>query len=376
MIARVWSDRDRLTLRLPPNRLELEPGSRLELELSPRQWRVEKTTVDGFVVIAELRPSSALSGAMSGDGGRMVENPDVIAQPPTLALLDLPSGFGPASNDPLVLVAATTPSSWQRLPVEISFGGQSVTVDAARAKSIMGRAEAVLASSAADLIDDQNTVTIKLVDTDQWLTSCDDEALAAGENLAVLGSELIQFGNALPLGAGRFRLSRLLRGRGGSEWACAGHSADELFCLLKAGTLQSVVLPNWSVGATLSATGARGGATTSILFLGENIRPPAPVHLVADRQETGDLVLSWTRRSRQGFAWLDGIDAPLGEANEQYRLSLTGVSGPVELLATQPSLTIAAADVAALGGGELTVEVRQIGDVAVSRPAQLTLPLS
>jgi hypothetical protein len=42
------------------------------------------------------------------------------------------------------------------------------------------------------------------------------------------------------------------------------------------------------------------------------------------------------------------------------------------LAATQPRLTIVAAALAALGD-VLTIEVRQIGDLAASRPAQLSL---
>src|SRR5206468_2344903 len=144
---------------------------------------------------------------------------DVIAQPLSLALLDIPSAFGPTSTEPTILVAATAPDGWRRQPVQLRFGDQTITVDPARIKSIVGRTEAALAPAAAELIDEQNAVTVALVDEGQWLTSCDDDALAAGENLVVLGSELIQFGNALSLGRGRFRLSRLLRGRGGSEWA-------------------------------------------------------------------------------------------------------------------------------------------------------------
>jgi len=198
------------------------------------------------------------------------------------------------------------------------------------------------------------------------------EALAAGANLAVLGNELMQFGDALPLGGGRFRLSRLLRGRGASEWACTGHAAGDLFCLLKAGTIQSLPLPNWSVGATLTAT-APGGPAASIQFAGESVRPPAPVDLVAQWQPSGELFVSWTRRSRQGFAWTDGIDAPLGEVIEQYRVNMIGIAGSLQLTATQPLLEVPASDAAALGSGELMIEVRQIGDVAASRPAQLTL---
>src|SRR3954468_10463114 len=78
---------------------------------------------------------------------------------------------------------------------------------------------------------------------------------------------------------------------------------------------------------------------------------PRPSTSSWDRQDSGDLVLNWTRRSRQGFAWVEGIDAPLGEAHEQYRVNLNGATGSREMSTPQPSLTIVAADVAALGGG-------------------------
>jgi hypothetical protein len=185
--------------------------------------------------------------------------------------------------------------------------------------------------------------------------------------------EAIQFGRATPLGGGLFRLSHLLRGRGGTEWACDGHSGDDVFCLIKPGTLAPVVLPSWSIGTTVGAVSA-GAASASIEFVAEGVRPPSPVNLVAEHQASGDLLLSWTR-SRQGFAWLDGIDAPLGETIEQYRATLSGSSTSLELLAGEPSVTVSALSVATLGSGAATVEVRQIGDLAVSRPTTLNLIL-
>jgi len=352
--------------------LALRPGARLQLAMSPPQWCVEKTTVDGFAMVVELRPDFSDGVPVAADAGRIVANPDVISEPLHLALLDVPAVLGATSNDPTLLLAASCESGWQRQLVTISFGGQSITVQPARAKSILGLAEGVLPPGGTDLFDETSSVVVALVDENQCLVSCDDEALTAGENLAVLGGELIQFGSALPLGSGRFQLSRLLRGRGGTEWACASHTIDEQFCMTKAGTLQQVVLPSWAVGAPVAASTEDGSAAT-ITFLGENIRPPAPVNLAAVRLNNGDLVLSWTRRSRQGFAWVDGIDAPLGEGNEQYRVTLSGVSGAIELLVAETYSTIAAADIGALGAGELTIEVRQLGDVAASRPAQLKL---
>ena len=207
-----------------------------------------------------------------------------------------------------------------------------------------------------------------------WLTSCDDDALAAGINLALLGRELIQFGRATPLGEGQFRLSHLLRGRGGTEWACQDHGPDDVFCLIRAASLQPIALPSSSVGATITATIA-GGTPAATVFSAEGLRPPSPVALTAQPQPNGDLALTWIRRSRIGFAWVDEIDAPLGETREQYRVSIAGTLSSVELVVDQPSLTVTSATLSALGTGAAAIAVRQIGDFAASRPAQLTLTL-
>jgi len=73
---------------------------------------------------------------------------------------------------------------------------------------------------------------------------------------------------------------------------------------------------------------------------------------------------------------VDGIDAPLGEAREEYRVTLEGASGSTELIVTAPSATVAATDLAALGSGALTISVRQIGDAGVSRPAEINLTIA
>ena len=90
-----------------------------------------------------------------------------------------------------------------------------------------------------------------------WLESRGDPALADGANLAVLGDELIQFGTAEPLGGRRFRLSRLLRGRLGTEWAAGLHEAGETFALIEAESLAGVEAPLSSLGgeARLLAVG-------------------------------------------------------------------------------------------------------------------------
>lgn len=67
------------------------------------------------------------------------------------------------------------------------------------------------------------------------------------------------------------------------------------------------------------------------------------------------------------------IDAPVGESSEQYQVTVIGPEGSIEYSAAAPNLEIAAAGLAGVGSGQVTLEVRQIGDAAASRPAELTL---
>lgn len=376
VIARSWASRDKLTLRLPPKRLAIEPGTKVTLPLSPSDWVVDQVTVDGFVVVAELHASSSAAAQIAGDAGRVAPNSDVVAGPLSVALFDMPNVLGLPSTGPIEIVAASSATAgWKSQAISISFSGQDLATPTARTKSRLGRAATVLASAAADLLDDQNSVDVSLDDETQWLTSCDQDGLAAGQNLAVLGGEVIQYAQATPLGAGRFRLSQLLRGRGGTEWACGSHALDEPFCVLDVAALQPVMLPAWSIGATLTAAGATG-PTFSGVFSGEGVRPPSPVNLLAELIDGGGLLLSWTRRSRQGFAWLDEIDAPLGESTEQYSITLTGVATQIELASNQPNATASPETLTALGAGPVVIEVRQIGDFAASHPAQTSITLS
>ena len=378
MIAREWARRDKLTLRLAPSYMGLEPGTRVDLDLLPRGWSVEQCTIDGFVTVAELRPTWSTASQVTADSGRIVVNQDYIIPDPTLALFDVPDVLGLGYAGPALLLAVSNPGpSTKNYAVDVSAGAQSIQEQSARRKSVLGRATSVLGSGDQYLINDSAWVEIELIDPDQWLLSCDDEALVAGANLAILGRELFQFGVAEALGDGRFRLSRLVRGRAGTDWAMGGHDPGELFALLAPQSVRPLLLPAAAVGATVNAAvrGAGGTiiASAAMVLAGESLRPLSPIGLNATLSADGELSLRWTRRSRQGFAWIDEIDAPLGEAVERYRVTISGTLASVEIETGEPTLLLSPQQLAQAGPGRASVEVRQIGDAAASHPAQLTI---
>lgn len=110
-----------------------------------------------------------------------------------------------------------------------------------------------------------------------------------------------------------------------------------------------------------------------LVLAGEALRPPSPVHLIAEVGPAGDLKCRWCRRSRLGWAWVDGVDAPLGCSAERYRVRIQGGTSAVEVETSAQHAAFSSADLAELGSGEVTVSVVQVGDLATSHPAAISI---
>lgn len=108
---------------------------------------------------------------------------------------------------------------------------------------------------------------------------------------------------------------------------------------------------------------------------GLSLKPPSPVHLKVEHS-LGETSIRWTRRSRRGWSWLDHVDVPLGESIERYRVEITGRTGNIAVHVERPQVTLAAAELQALGAGLLTCSVRQIGDHAISEALTATFSLT
>jgi hypothetical protein len=295
-------------------------------------------------------------------------------------LLDLPIGGDReiAARPRLFAGAAGAGAGWRSAALQASFdGGASWTAaGATAAPATIGTLLAPLSARGSALVDTASSLEVELLHDGMWLESRNDSALAAGANLAAVGNELLQFGVAEQVAPRRFRLSRLLRGRRGSEWA-AEHSAGERFVLVAPESLLAVEVPAAAVGgqARVLATGlgdGPDGVEAEASVTGEALRPPSPVHLRAAWTAAGDLKIGWVRRSRGGWTWMNGADTPLGEEREAYRVTVAGAFGIVAADVAGPAFTYSAAQQAADGAARpFTIEVVQLGSHAPSRPARL-----
>lgn len=383
-LARAWMARNSRTVHLPWSAFDLAPGMAVRIEGEAGRWRVRRAMCENMVVSLELTriEGGALADAVA-EAGRPVRAADLIHGPTVLHAFELPDmGDVPAASPRMFIAAAGPQPGWRSaaLAFSIDDGARWTEAGATAAPATMGEVSVPPGTGTSWLFDDRNTLEITLLNDGMVLNDADDAQLLAGANLALIGRELIQFGTATPLGARHYRLGRLLRGRGGTEFAMVGHVPGEPFIMLESETLLPVDVPVSALGAQAkflaSGVGDPIAATAEQRISGISIMPPSPVALSGERMANGDLKLRWTRRSRLGWRWIDGIDAPLGEEREAYRIAVQrngteirvfDVSNP-DLVYPQAMEVVDRAE-----DGNLRILVMQIGTHGASHPEYFSI---
>jgi hypothetical protein len=375
----VRAGRATAAVHLPWRTMALRPGMIITIPQQSGLWRIAGFSLEKMAVGLDLARVAG-GGPLVADAaasGRAVVDPDLEHGPTILAWLDLPALDDMLHAAPRLFAAAAGPSpGWRAAALEYSLdGGTSlVSIGQTAPPAILGETVTALPGGQAALIDSRATVEVELLHDQMWLAGASDDTLVAGKNLILIGAELLQFGTAEPLGANRFRLSRLLRGRRGTEWAIAGHGAGERFVFVDTAAFRAFELPLATVGATLDllATGLGDSsvpASVSGEVAGHSIRPPAPVHLTARREAGGDILFQWVRRGRLGWAWTDN-----GEESERWLVTVMPDIGSSRTVETGAAVySYSAAEQAVDGAGSATgfaFSVAQLGSLASSLTAQ------
>lgn len=395
-LREMWQGREAIDLRLPTRGLKIDPTDVVEVPVDGvlRRYRVTSVTYG--------KPGLVLVRGQATDGG----NPDFVSTPTGSGSLP-PSAPEPVSPvriellDMPILVDGHEASSTSFYMAACPLGGgrfrgaslfqptadglDYVSATVATLASIMGATVTDLSSGPVWTWDRGNSVEVQLYYG--TLQSLPDERVLAGSNAALIGDEIIQFATAELIAAGRYRLSRLLRGQRGTEGDVATHPAGSRFIMLDPARQ---VRPSFSVarlGLTIAYRGApvpEGPAGEHALALpfangGRGLKPFAPAQLKARRETGGDVHLSWIRRSRiGGDSWF--AEVPLGEEAEEYDVTI--LSGSTVLRTTRVtngSFVYAAAQQAADFGAQpatLKWRVAQVSRVfGPGRAAEITSTL-
>jgi putative tail protein len=244
-----------------------------------------------------------------------------------------------------------------------------------------GSAMSVLAAGSPYVLDYGHTVDIRMARG--TLTSIALAELLNGANAGLLGQEILQWQTATALDATSWRLSNLLRGRRGTEWAITTHVQGERFLMLSPATLRREEMGLSEVGtprlyrAVTMNTDAMTTAGQAFTNTALGLRPYSVEHVHGTRNAGNDLTLTWIRRTRLGGVWVDGRDVPLGEASEAYEIDVL-VSGAVvrTLTSSVQNVLYLASQQTTDGitpGQPVTVTVYQIGQLGRGWPTTATV---
>jgi hypothetical protein len=345
-------------------------GSGLVLDLGGARAAAERMLLSGAVQrdsielslpqsMAALEVGDAIAIAGQGDGPfEITEIRDGLARkisaraiPPVLnaAIVSDRPGEGSAASvaRALPIVAAA------HLPPDPATPGQSRLVLAASAQpwpgdvavtdELSGTSVARLTQNAAmgELLnplepggiycwDIANDLHISLYSG--HLASKDDEVVLAGGNRIAVETdsgdwEVIGFAEAELVALGEYRLTRLLRGQLGTDFAIGATAAGNRILVLDDRPSWLPVPAQWLGGeidlrAYAGRHDAEGAAFSADIGL-DPLLPLAPAHLLAVRPAgSNDIAITWLRRSRaDADNWAAG-DAPHDNLPEAYRLTV------------------------------------------------------
>lgn len=374
-----WSQ-DRMAYRIAQLDPELGPGQIVSVPGKPGKWRIEAWEWRENGLELELLRLPHLRGTEAAtDAGTPRVPKDEVASPTKLMAFELPwDGQGPADQRQVFAAASSASSGWTGATLYAERSGALVPIGGTGTRrSITGTTATALAPSSALFIDRHARLEVQLDAEDFVLPTATAEDLASGANRALAGAEIIQFANAEGLGNGRWVLSGLLRGRGGTEHvASRGLPAGVSFALLdeKPIPLQPGDIAQ---GTAIAAIGLADpeAVVAPILENGRSLKPLVPVHGVAIETTDGAIELRWRRRSRGAWTWAGTVDVPLNEQFERYEVGLGDPALPdMSWEVEQTSFTLDAATRAQLQSTHpgSAVWVRQVGSHARSEPLFLT----
>lgn len=296
---------------------------------------------------------------------------DEVSPPPTdvtaggdttLRVLDIPL-ISDSDTDNGLYLAADGGENWHDATVYVSRNGGN-SYELAKSlitKSTFGTCNTVLGDCTSG-VDNTNTLSVTIRSGELESVSLDD--LNNGENIALVGNEIIRFQTATLTGTNTYTLSTLYRGQRGTEWAIATHVAGESFYLLS-DYLERLEGTPGDIGKELLFKAITDGQSTddvspvTVTVVGNSLKPYAPINLAATVDPLLNITFSWTRRDRKAGDRTDYANLPMSEVKELYEIDVYSGSTIVRtLFSSAPNYIYTAANqVADFGSITTTISI-------------------
>jgi hypothetical protein len=392
-LHRAWLARETASFIVRPGLAALEPGDSIVLpgDGPRRLYRVTRIRDAGQreVEARAVAPPSA-SAPPRGVQRLLPAARPAVAGRPMVLVVDWPA----ARTDPAVLQSlAVTADPWPgALGVWQSVDGASYALaGTVAAPALVGRTMAPFAAGPLWRWDRNATLDV-LLSGDGLVGRGDLAALAAESAVAVRGPdgqwEIVAFARAELTGVRRFRLSRLLRGLGGSESAAARSVPTGADVVVLDGSLFTSAAGadalgrslRWRVGPAAADVGDPAMAQVVATPGPDALRPLAPVRPRA-RRTAGGIAIAWLRRNRLGGDAWEPLDTEFDEAVERYEVDVLQAGTVVRTLpASAPEVLYASAyESADFGIAQTVIAVRIVqlsASVGRGRALEAVLPVT
>jgi hypothetical protein len=385
-LHRLWTSRDEVTFALTPRWIGLEVGDVVMLPVSDLAGTFVITSIreQGTRLITARAIADTIGKARPVSMPALHMSAPKLASRPWVAIFDLPITMG----SPVVMqVIAGFADPW---PASLTVwrSADAVSYDPVLTLDAPARIGKLLGDCPAGRLwvwDESCSLTIEL--QGGVLTSPGDlNGLSGSPALAIEGAdgtwEVISFARAELVGPKQWRLSRLLRGLGGSELAAQRFVAAGARCVvldravkpLRQGLSALGEVWHWRVAAShLDYSDTMAVALDSTVS-GAALIPLSPVGLTTKRTPQG-IVLNWIRRARSDADGWGVSDIPMDEDVEAYQVSIIKQGQTIrQMMVSTTSCLYAATDEWADFGqaqSRLWVSIRQISS-AVGPGAALT----
>ena len=376
--------RDGAKFSLPPSLGHLGAGDVVRIGPDPTAlYRIDRVEAAGAAAIEAVRVEDGIYQPSDESEARVIPMPYAPPVPVYPLFLDLPLMSG--DEEPQAPHLAITATPWPgRVAVYASAQDAGYVLSSVvTARSVIGQTQSTLDAATPALWDRGPALRVKV--SGGTLTSVTEEQLLNGANLLAIGDgsaagwELFQFQAAVPVAPDVYDLSVRLRGQAGTDADMLPSWPAGSLVVLMDGTPGQTALPmsarglarHYRIGPATRASSDPSYVHLVEAFAGIGLRPYSVCQLQARPLASGDLAISWVRRTRiDGDSWV-GIDVPLGETREQYLLRImTGGTVRREIVVPSPAWTYTLTDRAAdgLAGQPFDIHVAQLSDAFGAGP--------
>lgn len=389
-----WAQRKKYQLQVPADYISLLPGSVITVA---DQYRllIDELTIS-FPNLLKINasaedPNSYISNSEAATPHYTSQQLSIVASQMQI-FIDIPALQRYATNLGFFLASYHMTEGWHLAVVYRSLDdGQTWNqITSIESASTVGRTTDALADGPVTVVDYGNTVNVDLTSYDSALSGASLTSIFAGTNTAVIGQEgrweIVSFSEVAEEADGTYTLSKLVRGRKGTDHNTDNHQTGDTFVLLKESALTWVPVPEDNLGNTVqykilpAGKSLQKAMVQEFSCIGNVLKPYSPIHVAAATNAQGSLTISWLRRTRSSLGWNGPV--PMLEQEESYEVDIINGGTVVRTLTTtEESATYGSSQIAedfteSTAPETVTVKIYQMSDV-VGRgfPAEIEAPL-